>query len=152
MTQLSLDPKGVRVPCPSCGATNRLAYGRLHDEARCSRCKAAVGPVAEPVAVPSAEAFDALVAACRLPILVDFWAEWCQPCRMVAPELEKVARARAGRALIVKVDTEAVPDLARRFGIGSIPTLAVFGGGRELTRSAGAMPAARIEALLDQAA
>lgn len=130
---------------------NRLAFGRLGDPARCARCHEPLAPVPTPVAVPSVAAFDALVADADLPVLVDFWAAWCQPCRMVAPELEKVARSRAGRVLVVKVDTEALPALAQRFGIRSIPTLAIFAGGREVRREAGAMPAAGIERLLDAA-
>lgn len=78
------------------------------------------------------------------PVLVDFWAPWCGPCRMMAPELEKVAKEAAGQWLVVKVDTEAVPELGERFRIRSIPTLALFRGGREVNRVAGARPAADI--------
>jgi len=151
MSRASLDPKGVRVPCPSCGATNRLAYGRLDEGARCARCQAPISPPGEPIAVPSPAAFDAAVADTTLPILVDFWAAWCGPCRMIAPQIEKLAQERAGRALVLKVDTEALPELAQRFGIRSIPTLALFAGGRETARTAGAMSAAQIASWMDSA-
>ena len=86
-----------------------------------------------------------------MPVVVDYWAPWCGPCRMVAPELKKVARHLQGRVLVVKVNTDALSDLGERFGIQSIPTLAVFGGGKELARTAGARPANDIEAFIDQA-
>ena len=98
--------------------------------------------------MPSATAFDALVAQWPLKVVVDFWAPWCGPCRMVAPELQKVAAANAGRYLVVKVNTDALPELGERFSIRSIPTMAVFAGGREVARTAGARPAADIEAFV----
>ena len=104
----------------------------------------ALSPPAEPVEVPDAPAFDALISGSSLPVVVDFWAPWCGPCRMMAPELEKVAKGAAGEWLVVKVDTEAVPELRERFRIRSIPTLALFRGGREVNRVAGARPAADI--------
>ena len=94
--------------------------------------------------------FDALVRAAALPVIVDFWAPWCGPCRMVAPELERVAADNAGRYLVVKVNTDAVPELGERFRIRSIPTMAVFEGGREVARTSGARPAADIERFVRQ--
>jgi thioredoxin 2 len=102
------------------------------------------------VDVPSARLFDALVSQSAVPVVVDYWAPWCGPCRMVAPELQKVAARHAGQLLVVKVNTEALPDIAQRFGIQSIPTMALFKGGREVSRTVGARPAAGIEAFIAQ--
>ena len=145
MASARLDDRGVVVACASCGRPNRIAYGSLDKETRCGQCRTSIPPVSTPVEAPSAAAFDAALATSVLPLVVDFWAPWCGPCRMVAPELERVARAHAGRWLIVKVDTEAQPELGERFGIRSIPTLAVMHRGRELAREAGARGAADIE-------
>lgn len=95
--------------------------------------------------MPTAAAFDAIVRESRLPIVVDFWAPWCGPCRAVAPEIARVAGAHAGQWLVVKVNTEAIPELADRFEIRSIPTMAVFTQGKEAARTLGARPAAAIE-------
>jgi len=95
--------------------------------------------------------FDRLVARASIPVVVDYWAPWCGPCRMVAPELKKVAARQAGRMIVVKVNTDELPDLGERYGIRSIPTLAVFADGQEAARSAGARPAEQIEAFIAQA-
>ena len=89
--------------------------------------------------------FEELVLKSERPVVVDFWAAWCGPCRMVAPELARVAASHAGRFVVVKVNTDALPELGERFRIQSIPTMAVFAGGKEVARTSGAMPAAQIE-------
>jgi thioredoxin 2 len=116
----------------------------MGEKARCAACKAPLLPLARPIAVASANDFDELVRDSPGPILVDFWAAWCGPCRTVAPELEKLARERAGTVIVAKVDTEQLPDVAGRFGIRSIPTMIVFRGGKEAARLSGAMPASAI--------
>ena len=144
-----LDSKGVVTTCSSCGQRNRMAYSRLRAETRCGKCHTSITPPGEPIETPDAATFDAALAQSDLPIVVDFWAPWCGPCRMVAPELAKVASRHAGDYLILKVNTDAIPELGERFKIRSIPTMALFGGGREVARTAGARPAADIEAFIE---
>ena len=151
MSDTQLDTRGVIVACSSCGQRNRLPYDRLSADTRCGKCGTALAAPGEPIEVESAAAFDALVATSTLPVIVDFWAPWCGPCRMVAPEIARVASQNAGRYLVVKVNTDAVTELSDRFGIKSIPTMAVFAGGRERARTAGARPAADIEAFVRSA-
>jgi thioredoxin 2 len=144
----TLDNTGVIQSCPSCGQRNRLAFAKLDAESRCGKCQTTLRPPAAPVEAPSVAAFDAAIGQVPLPIVVDFWAPWCGPCHMVAPELEQVARNASGRYLVLKVNTDEVPDLGERFGIRSIPTMAVFKGGREVGRTSGARPAADIDAFI----
>ena len=151
MASLLADDRGVITSCAACGQKNRLTYERLSDVVRCGRCKQPLVAPASPVEVKQSSDFDQLVARSSIPIVVDFWAPWCGPCRMVAPELEKVAARRAGQLIVAKVNTDTVADLGQRLRIQSIPTLAIFAGGREVARTAGARPAADIEALIDQA-
>lgn len=152
MSATIADTRGVVVPCANCSQRNRVPFDRLATgETRCGKCQTPLSAPAQPIEVPDASSFDALVRAATLPVIVDFWAPWCGPCRMVAPELERVAAGHAGEWLIVKVNTDAIPELGDRFGIRSIPTMSVFVGGREVTRTAGARPAAQIEAFVRQA-
>jgi thioredoxin 2 len=133
----------IRV-CPSCGSKNRVPASKLDRSPRCGRCHVELGPLGEPVAIDSAPDFDELVGGSPLPVLVDFWADWCQPCRMVAPQIEKLAQQQAGRAVVAKLDTERVPEIAARYGVRSIPTMVLFRHGQEAARTSGAMPAPEI--------
>jgi thioredoxin 2 len=146
---MKLDPKGVLVNCASCGTTNRLSYARLERASRCGKCQAALPMPTEPIDVLTTALFDAATMGSSIPVVVDFWAEWCGPCRTVAPEVKKAAEHLAGRALVLKVDTEANPELSARFGIRSIPTIGVFKDGREINRVSGVRPAAAIEQLVN---
>lgn len=132
------------VECAACEAKNRVPAQRLSDTSHCGRCKAPLSPVSAPLAINSPAEFDELTGQADLPVLVDFWAAWCGPCRAVAPELEKLARHKQGSLVVAKVDTEAVPALAARFGIRSIPTLMLFRNGKLEKQVAGAMSAPQL--------
>jgi thioredoxin 2 len=148
---VQLDDRGVIVECAGCGKKNRLAYERLGDSVQCGQCKQPLHAPGEPIEVHQSADFDRLIAQSSLPVVVDYWAPWCGPCRMVAPELQKVAARQAGQAIVVKVNTDELSDLGQRFGIRSIPTLAVFEGGKEIARESGARPAPEIEAFIARA-
>jgi thioredoxin 2 len=137
--------------CEACRASNRIPAGHLADEGRCGACKAPLPPVAAPLDVDSA-LFDEIVNAVRVPVLVDFWAAWCGPCRRAAPEVEKAAHNLAGRAVVVKVDTERHPDLAERFGVQGIPNFAVLRDGRVVIQQPGLVPHTQLESWVQSAA
>jgi thioredoxin 2 len=148
MASLELDDRGIVTACPSCGQKNRIAYARMDAAIRCGKCSHELSAPAVPLEVASTADFDRVVEQASIPVVVDYWAPWCGPCRMVAPELAKVASRNAGQMLVVKVNTDVLTDLGDRYGIRSIPTLAVFAGGREVARTSGARPAADIEAFV----
>ena len=114
------------IKCPSCGSQNRIPFARVADHPRCGQCKTVLDATGNPYPVSSAAEFGELVTKSPLPVLVDFWAAWCGPCKVVAPELAKLARERKGSLLVAKLDTEQVPEIASRFGIQSIPTFSNY--------------------------
>ena len=122
--------------CQVCGRKNRIPPKYLADTGRCGACKSPLPPINEPVEV-SVEEFDEIIREARVPVLIDFWAAWCGPCRIAAPEVERTATEMAGRAIVLKVDTERYPQLAARYQVRGIPNFAVFSGGGLVKQQAG---------------
>jgi thioredoxin 2 len=130
----------IHVPCASCFVVNRVDSDR--PAPTCGRCKARLFGD-HPAALDDAS-FKAYVERSDLPVVVDFWADWCGPCKAMAPQFEAAARENAGRVLFAKLDTDAAPQTAARFGIRSIPTMIAFSQGREAARQSGAMSRSQI--------
>lgn len=148
---IDLDNKGLLLSCGSCGKRNRMSFERLGQIFQCGECRSRLPAPFEPIEIKNTQGFEALISRSALPVLVDFWAPWCGPCKMVAPEMDKVAAEGSGRWLVVKVNTEELPTLASRFDVNAIPLMVVFKSGREFARQAGAMPAQGILRLIEQA-
>ena len=142
-------PKPATVKCPACGTLNRVDLARAAQRPSCGRCRRALA-LDHPLPVAEAE-FDRVIGDASVPVLVDFYADWCGPCRMMAPALDAFAAARAGDVLVLKLDTDASQGAAARFGIRGIPTLVVFRGGKEAARHVGAADGATLEALVRRA-
>ncbi len=132
----------LNIVCPGCDAVNRIPRERLGDAPRCGRCHEALF-TGRPIDLGGTR-FDRHATRNDIPLVVDFWAPWCGPCRMMAPAYAQAAAQLEPLARLAKVDTDAEQALGARFAIRSIPTLAIFRGGREIARVAGAMSAADI--------
>ena len=145
------DERGVILPCPQCQRANRIPFARLHEAGHCGGCKATLPIPALPVEIESPTGFAALVRGASLPVVVDFWAPWCGPCRVTAPEVNKLAGLAAGELLVAKVDTDAQGEIAHAMNIRSIPTFVVFTAGREQARKSGAMIAPELHAFARRA-
>lgn len=134
------------VTCPFCGTFNRVELARLADRPRCGECKRPI-LLDRPVAVTDAT-LDRVLSGTDVPVVMDGYADWCGPCKIMAPVLDDFARDRAGEVLVTKLDTDRNPATTQRFGIRAIPTLIVFRNGREAARQAGVMSRQQLDALV----
>jgi len=135
------------VSCPFCTTLNRVDLARVDDRPRCGECGRPI-LLDRPLKV-SDTTFERVVAETDVPVVVDFYADWCGPCKIMAPILDDLARTHAGEVLVTKLDTDGNPAMVGRFGIRAIPTLVIFWKGREAARQAGAIPRPELEALVD---
>lgn len=136
----------VTLPCPSCGRWNRIAAKRITDGPKCGVCSAPLR-LDHPILLTDAT-FDRVLRETTLPVLVDFYADWCGPCRMMAPAVDELARSSAGRVLVAKLDTDASQRVAARYQIRGIPTVIAFRNGREERRQSGVMPLAALKEMV----
>jgi thioredoxin 2 len=139
----------VMVRCPFCAKLNRVDASRAKDRPKCGECSRPI-LLDRPVIVTDQD-LDRVIAESDIPVVVDFYADWCGPCKVMAPVFDEVARDRMGSILFTKLDTDRNQQMAVKYGIRGIPTLAVFKGGREIERQVGAVPRAELNLILDRA-
>lgn len=147
---LTADERGIILSCPACGTANRIAYAKAAQQGRCGSCKADLPHISVPVEIDSAASFAALVSGSPLPVVIDFWAPWCGPCQMMAPEFAKAAAKAAGTAILVKVNTDERQDIAGQFRVQGIPAFALIKNGKLVAQTSGFQPADRLLAWMRQ--
>lgn len=147
---LQSDERGIILPCPACGTANRIAYAKAAQQGRCGSCRADLPHIAAPVEVTSPADFAVLVSQCPLPVVIDFWAPWCGPCQMMAPEFAKAAAQSGGKAILVKVNTDEQQEIASQFRIQGIPAFALMRNGKVTAQTSGFQPAAQLLAWMRQ--
>ncbi|HEX9610471.1 MAG TPA: thioredoxin [Gemmatimonadales bacterium] len=148
MTDTTLQKKAT-VSCPFCGTLNRVDLGRLGDRPKCGECGRPL-LLDRPQPVPG-DVFDRVLSGTDVPVLIDFYADWCGPCKIMAPVLDELARDRMGELFVGKLDTDRHPDVSQRFDVRGIPTLILFQSGREVARRVGAVPRRELDAMLTAA-
>ena len=146
MSTETANARKLTIPCPSCGKWNRIRADKATDGPKCGACGTPI--VLDHPLMLDDTTFDRVIAESDVPVLVDFYADWCGPCKMMAPSVETLARESAGKALIAKLDTDRAQRAASRFQIRGIPTSIVFVGGREVKRQTGAVPLATLRSML----
>src|SRR5918912_907404 len=147
MTTQATESRQVTVACPMCDQLNRVDLARIADGPKCGSCGRPMR-LDRPIRLTDAT-LDRVVQDASVPVVVDFYADWCAPCKVMAPVFDELARERAGSVLFAKVDTDRSPQVSMKFGVRNIPTLVVFNNGREVTRQVGAVPKPALARLLD---